>query len=249
MLEQVLRCTSCAGDLEAHPPTRSPSNRWLCATHIGQQSCRHRLRVKKARSASPFSRSIMLPLNLREDCPRRRRQEWIWSEPLGRAARPSSTAQTPTATGPPWDTTAAIAEDFRARGARTDGRARLPEVDTCQPHLFKLSTAISIALDSRDSLGCPPPPRKGSRGRVRRPPVLAILHGHAQVPDLTVDCNVRARRRRRRRLSGGATQTGRSGSRTGLICPSPARMAARQPSDPDGTLPTGAQRDRYTWVG
>ena len=123
MLEQVLRCTSCAGDLEAHPPTRSPSNRWLCATHIGQQSCRHRLRVKKARSASPFSRSIMLPLNLREDCPRRRRQEWIWPEPLGRAARPSSTAQTPTATGPPWDTTAAIAEASRARGARTDGRA------------------------------------------------------------------------------------------------------------------------------
>ena len=77
----------------------------------------------------------------------------------------------------------------------------------------------------------------GSRGRVRRPPVLAILHGHAQVPDVTVDCNVRARRRRRRRLSGGATQTGWSGSRTGLICPSPARMAARQPSDPDGTLP------------
>ena len=118
------------------------------------------------------------------------------------------------------------------------------------PHVYiKLSTAISIALDSRDSLGCPPPPRKGSRVRVRRPPVLAILHGHAQVPDLTVDCNVRARRRRRRRLSGGATQTGRSGSRTGLICPSPARMATRQPSDPDGTLPTGAQRDRYTWVG
>ena len=119
----------------------------------------------------------------------------------------------------------------------------------CPRVYIKLSIAISIVLDSRDSLGCPPPPRKGSRGRVRRPPVLAILHGHAQVPDVTVDCNVRARRRRRRRLSGGATQTGRSGSRTGLICPSPARMAARQPSDPDGTLPTGAQRDRYTWVG
>jgi hypothetical protein len=133
MLAQVLRCTSCAGDLEAHPPTRSPSNRWLCATHIGQQSCRHRLRVKKARSASPFSRSIMLPLNLREDCPRRRRQEWIWSEPLGRAARPSSTAQTPTATGPPWDTTAAIAEAFLARGARTDGRARFKLVLTWGP--------------------------------------------------------------------------------------------------------------------
>ena len=119
----------------------------------------------------------------------------------------------------------------------------------CPRVYIKLSIAISIVLDSRDSLGCPPPPRKGSRVRVRRPPVLAILHGHAQVPDLTVDCNVRARRRRRRRLSGGATQTGWSGSRTGLICPSPARMAARQPSDPDGTLPTGAQRDRYTWVG
>ena len=92
----------------------------------------------------------------------------------------------------------------------------------------------------------------GPRGRpMTRPPTTlgAILHGHAQVPDLTFDCNIRARRRRRRRLSGGATQTGRSGSRTGLICPSPARMAARQPSDPDGTLPTGAQRDRYTWVG
>ena len=137
MLAQVLRCTSCAGDLEAHPPTRSPSNRWLCATHIGQQSCRHRLRVKKARSASPFSRSIMLPLNLREDCPRRRRQEWIWSEPLGRAARPSSTAQTPTATGPPWDTTAAIAEAFLARGARTDGRARVKFFAQRQRHLFR----------------------------------------------------------------------------------------------------------------
>ena len=79
----------------------------------------------------------MLPLNLREDCPRRRRQEWIWSEPLGRAARPSSTAQTPTATGPPWDTTAAIAEAFLARGARTDGLARFTEDDTCHPDLFR----------------------------------------------------------------------------------------------------------------
>ena len=94
----------------AHPPTRSPSNRWLCATHIGQQSCRHRLRVKKARSASPFSRSIMLHQNFAEFCPRSCSRRWIWPEPLGRAARPSSTAQTPTATGPPWDTTAAIAE-------------------------------------------------------------------------------------------------------------------------------------------
>ena len=76
------------------------------------------------------------------------------------------------------------------------------------------------------------------RPRTRPPTTLgAILHGHAQVPDLTFDCNIRARRRRRRRLSGGATQTGRSGSRTGLVCPSPARMAARQPSDPDRPLP------------
>ena len=63
---------------------------------------------------------------------------------------------------------------------------------------------------------------------------------------------MRARRRRRRRLSGGATQTGRSGSKTGLVCPSPARMAARQSSDPDRPLPraaAGAQGDGYTWVG
>ena len=76
------------------------------------------------------------------------------------------------------------------------------------------------------------------RPRTRPPTTLgAIPHGHAQVPDLTFDCNIRARRRRRRRLSGGATQTGRSGSRTGLVCPSPARMAARQSSDPDRPLP------------
>ena len=81
--------------------------------------------------------------------------------------------------------------------------------------------------------GCPE-----GRPRTRPPTTLgAILRGHAQVPDLTFDCNIRARRRRRRRLSGGATQTGRSGSRTGLVCPSPARMAARQPSDPDRPLP------------
>ena len=91
------------------------------------------------------------------------------------------------------------------------------------------------------------------RPRTRPPTTLgAILHGHAQVPDLTFDCNIRARRRRRRRLSGGATQTGRSGSRTGPVCPSPARMAARQSSDPDRPLPraaAGAQGDGYTWVG
>ena len=114
------------------------------------------------------------------------------------------------------------------------------------PHVYiKLSAAISMVLDSRDSLGCPPPPRKGSRVRARRPPVLAVLHGHAQVPDVTVDCNVRARRR----LSGGATQTGRSGSRTGLVCPSPARMAARQSSDPADLSPTDGHGDSYTWVG
>ena len=89
-------------------------------------------------------------------------------------------------------------------------------------------------------------------GRPRtRPPITLPCHrassmGHAQVPDLTVDCNVRARRRRRRRLSGGAAQTGRSGSIPGLICPSPTRMAARQPSDPDGTLPTGAHNATVT---
>ena len=63
-------------------------------------------------------------------------------------------------------------------------------------------------------------------------PRCPYRHRNAQVPDLTFDCNIRARRRRRRRLSGGATQTGRYGSRTGLVCPSPARMAARQSSDP-----------------
>ena len=80
------------------------------------------------------------------------------------------------------------------------------------------------------------------RPRTRPPTTLgAILHGHAQVPDLTFDCNIRARRRRRRRLSGGATQTGRSGSRTGLVCPSPARMAARQSSDPTDLSPRAAK--------
>ena len=76
------------------------------------------------------------------------------------------------------------------------------------------------------------------RPRTRPPTTLgAIPHGHAQVPDLTFDCNIRARRRRRRRLSGGATQTGQYGSRTGLVCPSPARMAARQSSDPTDLSP------------
>ena len=102
----------------------------------------------------------------------------------------------------------------------------------CPRVYIKLSMAISIILDSGVSLGCSPAPRKGARGRVHRPPSVPSSHGHAQVPDLTFDCNIRARRRRRRRLSGGATQTGRSGSRTGLVCPSPARMAARQSSDP-----------------
>ena len=80
------------------------------------------------------------------------------------------------------------------------------------------------------------------RPRTRPPTTLgAILHGHAQVPDLTFDCNIRARRRRRRRLSGGATQTGRSSSRTGLVFPSPARMAARQSSDPTDLSPRAAK--------
>ena len=73
------------------------------------------------------------------------------------------------------------------------------------------------------------------------PPVVPSSARHAQVPDLTFDYNIRARRRRRRRLSGGATQTGRSGSRTGLVCPSPARMAARQSSDPTDLSPRAAK--------
>ena len=102
-----------------------------------------------------------------------------------------------------------------------------------RPRVYiKLSMAMSIVLDSGVSLGCSPPPRKGARGRVHRPPSVPSSHGHAQVPDLTFDCNIRARRRRRRRLSGGGSQTDWSSSRTGLVCPSPARMAARQPSDP-----------------
>ena len=108
-----------------------------------------------------------------------------------------------------------------------------------RPRVYlKLSIAISIVLDSGVSLGCSPPPRKGARGRVHRPPSVPSSARHAQVPDLTFDYNIRARRRRRRRLSGGATQTGRSGSRTGLVCPSPARMAARQPSNPTDLSPT-----------
>ena len=87
----------------------------------------------------------------------------------------------------------------------------------------------------------------GSRGRVRRPPFLAISRGHAQVPDLiTFDCILRSQRCRRRRLSGGGSQTGQSGSIPALVCPSPTRMAARQPSDPDGTLPTGAHNATVT---
>ena len=80
----------------------------------------------------------------------------------------------------------------------------------------------------------PGTPADGPRGRPRTrqpPPFLAILRGNAPSPDLTVRCYVRPQRRRRRRLSGWATQTGRWGGRTALVCPSPARMAARQPSD------------------
>ena len=112
-----------------------------------------------------------------------------------------------------------------------------------RPHVYiKLSAAISMVLDSRDSLGCPPPPREGAEdASADHPSLPSPARAHAQVPDLTVDCNVRARRRRRRRLSGGATQTGRSGSRTGLVCPSPARMAARQSSDPTDLSPRAAK--------
>ena len=70
-----------------------------------------------------------------------------------------------------------------------------------------------------------------------------------KVPDLPVDCNIPARRRRRRRLSGGTTQTGQSGSRTALVCPSPAHMAARHPSDPTDLSLQTAHGDGYTWVG
>ena len=88
------------------------------------------------------------------------------------------------------------------------------------------------------------------RPRTHPPTTLgAFLRGHAQVPDLPVDCIIRSRRRRRRRLSGGGSQTGRSGSRTARVCPSPARMAARQPSDPADLSPTDAHGDGYTWVG
>ena len=88
------------------------------------------------------------------------------------------------------------------------------------------------------------------RPRTHPPTTLgAFLRGHAQVPDLPVDCNIRPRRRRRRRLSGGGSQTDRSGSRTARVCPSPARMAARQPSDPADLSPTDGHGDGYTWVG
>ena len=49
-----------------------------------------------------------------------------------------------------------------------------------RPRVYiKLSIAISIVLDSGVSLGCSPPPRKGVRGRVHRPPSVpgAFLHG------------------------------------------------------------------------
>ena len=79
-------------------------------------------------------------------------------------------------------------------------------------------------------------------GRPRtRPQTTLPCHpstAHAQVPDLTFDCIIRARRR----LSGGGSQTGPSGSRTGLVCPYPARMAARHPFDPTDLSPRGRPR-------
>ena len=45
------------------------------------------------------------------------------------------------------------------------------------------------------------------------------------------------------------SQTGRSGSRTALVCPSPARVATRQPSDPTDLSLQAHQGDGYTWVG
>ena len=64
------------------------------------------------------------------------------------------------------------------------------------PYVYvKLSTAISMVLDSRDSLGCPPPPREGAEdASADHPSLPSPARAHAQVPDLTVDCNVRARR-------------------------------------------------------
>jgi hypothetical protein len=246
-----------SGSEPSHPPkhTPSPPPPLLAIPHVGR---RRRGREPPA-AASPRSRFFGIDSSLRW---RRATVGAGWGAPgaaggglAGGGASPRLRRRV-LAAGTGWvaprgaETPLPSREHVHARAHARTVTFKYNCVTVGCPRVYiKLSIAISIVLDSRDSLGCPPPPRKGSRVRVRRPPVLAILHGHAQVPDLTVDCNVRARRRRRRRLSGGATQTGRSGSRTGLICPSPARMAARQPSDPDGTLPTGAQRDRYTWVG
>ena len=47
-----------------------------------------------------------------------------------------------------------------------------------RPRVYiKLSIAISIVLDSGVSLGCSPPPRKGVRGRVHRPPSVPSSTG------------------------------------------------------------------------
>ena len=125
------------------------------------------------------------------------------------------------------------------------GRVRRPK-----PMYPSIVQARPIMLDCGTTPGCLPTPRGAARGRLDcTVDLLAILRGHAQVPDLTVDCIIRPRRRRRRRLSGGGSQTGQSGSRTAQVCPSPARVAARQPSDPTDLSPAGAHGDRYTWVG
>ena len=93
-----------------------------------------------------------------------------------------------------------------------------------QPSIVEVRTII---LDGGTTPGRLPPARGAAQGRLDCIVDLAILRGHAQVPDLTVDCIIRPRRRRRRRLSGVTTQTSWFGSRTGLVCPSPVRMAAR----------------------
>ena len=134
----------------------------------------------------------------------------------------------------------------RGRPRRQLHLSKLGRVRRCRSMQQSIAEAHTIMRDGGTIPGCLPPPRKGAQGRVHRPPSVPSFHGHAQVPDLPVDCNIRSRRRRRRRLSGGATQTGRPGSRTALICPSPARMVARQPSDPTDLSLPGAHGDRYT---
>ena len=52
-----------------------------------------------------------------------------------------------------------------------------------RPRVYlKLPIAISIVLDSGVSLGCSPPPRKGVRGRVHRPPSVPSSTGTRPSP-------------------------------------------------------------------